>query len=77
MNQGRKTPTHSMGTQSVYSHATRSTSNLKSSKSVHSLKSLKSLKVPWYRKPIIQSNFLVDIQRAALYLGFYAIVSKN
>lgn len=74
MNHGRKTPTHSLGTPSMYSHVTKSTSNLKSTKSVHSLKSLKSLKVPWYKKPIIQKGFLVDVQRASLYIGFYAIV---
>ncbi|EEB19351.1 conserved hypothetical protein [Pediculus humanus corporis] len=70
MNHGRKTPTHSMGTGSMYSHVTKSTSNLKSTKSVHSLK---SLKVPWYKKPIITNGFIFDVQRASLYIGFYAI----
>lgn len=53
----------------MYSHVTKSTSNLKS---VHSLK---SLKIPWYKKPLVQDAFFVDIQRACLYVGFYAIVS--
>ncbi|KAK6633888.1 hypothetical protein RUM44_004495 [Polyplax serrata] len=70
MNHGRKTPTHSMGTGSMYSHVTRSTSNLKSTKSIHSLK---SLKVPWYKKPIIQKSFLFDIQKTAIYFGLYTI----
>lgn len=67
MNYGRKTPTHSMGTPSTYSHVTKSTSNLKSAHS------LKSIKIPWYRKPILQDAYFLDIQRAALYFGFFTI----
>ncbi|KAL0281110.1 UNVERIFIED_CONTAM: hypothetical protein PYX00_002206 [Menopon gallinae] len=67
MNHGRKTPTHSMGTPSMFSHVTKSTSNLKSTHS------LKSLKIPWYKKPLVQDAYFIDIQRACLYVAFYAI----
>lgn len=68
MNYGRRTP--SLGTPSVYSHITsRSTANLRSSRS------LKSLKIPWYRKPILQDAYFLDIQRGSLLVAFYSFVS--
>lgn len=68
MNYGRKTP--SMGTPSVYSHVTsRSTANLKSARSV------RSIKIPWYQKPIVENAIILDLQRAALLIAFYSIVS--
>lgn len=68
MNYGRRTP--SVGTPSVYSHVTsRSTANLRSSRS------LKSLKIPWYRRPIVQDAYFLDIQRGSLLFAFYSLVS--
>lgn len=65
MNYGRRTP--SLGTPSVYSHITsRSTANLRSSRS------LKSLKIPWYRRPILQDAYFLDIQRGSLLVAFYS-----
>ncbi|XP_073988932.1 protein pasi2 isoform X2 [Rhodnius prolixus] len=63
----KKTP--SMGTTgSVYSHVTRSTSNLKSTRS------MRSLKIPWYRRPLVQDAYILDIQRGALVAGIYSLV---
>jgi len=62
----KRTP--SMGTPSVYSHVTRSTSNLKSTRS------MRSLKVPWYRRPILQDAYFIDIQRGSLIVGIYALI---
>ena len=63
-----KTPSHSMGTPSIYSHMTRSTTNLKSTRS------MKSLKIKWYQKPIVQDAIIMDIQRGAMYTAIYSIV---
>lgn len=64
----KKTP--SMGTTgSVYSHVTRSTSNLKSTRS------MRSLKIPWYRRPLVQDAYILDIQRGALVAGIYSLVT--
>ncbi|KAK7598278.1 hypothetical protein V9T40_006513 [Parthenolecanium corni] len=66
MNYGRRTP--SVGTPSVYSHVTsRSTANLRSSRS------LKSLKIPWYRRPIVQDAYFLDIQRGSLLIACYSL----
>ncbi|XP_065223342.1 uncharacterized protein LOC135847635 [Planococcus citri] len=66
MNYGRRTP--SVGTPSIYSHVTsRSTANLKSSRS------LKSLKIPWYRRPILQDAYFLDIQRGSLLVACYSL----
>ncbi|KAK9508286.1 hypothetical protein O3M35_007983 [Rhynocoris fuscipes] len=62
----KRTP--SLGTGSVYSHVTRSTSNLKSSRSV------RSLKIPWYRRPILQDAYFIDIQRGSLIAAIYSLV---
>ncbi|KAL1139613.1 hypothetical protein AAG570_006595 [Ranatra chinensis] len=63
----KRTP--SVGTPSVYSHVTsRSTSNLKSSRSI------RSLKIPWYRRPLVQDAYFIDIQRAALITSVYSLV---
>lgn len=62
----KRTP--SVGTPSVYSHVTRSTSNLKSSRSI------KSLKIPWYRRPLVQDAFILDIQRASLITAVYSLI---
>ncbi|KAF2892530.1 hypothetical protein ILUMI_13645 [Ignelater luminosus] len=60
----------SAGTPSVYSHVTtRSSANLRSSRS----RSLKSLKVPWYKKPLVQDVFFMDVQRFALVIGFFSL----
>jgi len=68
MNYGRRTP--SVGTPSVYSHVTsRSTANLRTSRS------LKSLKIPWYRRPILQDAYFLDIQRGSLIVACYSFVS--
>ena len=61
----------SVGTPSVYSHVTRSTSNLKSTRS------LRSLKIPWYRRPLVQDAFLLDIQRASMITAIYSLVSLH
>ncbi|XP_014251365.1 uncharacterized protein LOC106667743 isoform X2 [Cimex lectularius] len=55
------------GTPSIYSHVTRSTSNLKSTRS------LRSLKIPWYRRPLVQDAYFLDIQRGALIAGTYSL----
>lgn len=68
MNYGR---TPSIGTPSVYSHVTsRSTANLRSSRS------LKSLKIPWYRRPIVQDAYFLDIQRGSLLFACYSLVNS-
>ncbi|XKL62544.1 hypothetical protein PGB90_002377 [Kerria lacca] len=65
MNYGRRTP--SVGTPSIYSHVTtRSTANLRSSRS------LKSLRIPWYKRPILQDAYFLDIQRGSLVVAFYS-----
>lgn len=69
MNYGRRTP--SVGTPSIYSHVTtRSTANLRSSRS------LKSLRIPWYKRPILQDAYFLDIQRGSLVVAFYSFVSE-
>ncbi|RZF46124.1 hypothetical protein LSTR_LSTR012984 [Laodelphax striatellus] len=66
MNYGKKSP--SMGTPSVYSHVTsRSSANLKSARSI------RSLRVPWYKKPIFQDAYFIDIQRGSLIMSFYSL----
>lgn len=66
----KKSP--SVGNSSVYSHVTaRSSANLRGSRSI------KSLKTPWYQKPLLQSTFILDIQRAAMVTAAYSIVSTN
>lgn len=68
MNYGKRTP--SVGTPSVYSHVTsRSTANLRSSRSV------RSIRIPWYRKPLLQDAYFLDIQRASLLTACYSFVS--
>ncbi|XP_018323537.1 uncharacterized protein LOC108735844 [Agrilus planipennis] len=63
----KKSP--SMGTPSVYSHVTtRSSANLRSSRSI------KSLKTPWYKKPLIQNSFFLDVQRASLLIAIYSLL---
>ncbi|CAH1396795.1 unnamed protein product [Nezara viridula] len=57
----------SVGTPSVYSYVTRSTSNLKSTRS------LRSLKIPWYKRPLVQDAFIIDIQRASMITGIYSL----
>lgn len=67
MNYGKRTP--SVGTPSVYSHVTsRSTANLRSSRSV------RSIRIPWYRKPLLQDAYFLDIQRASLLTACYSFV---
>lgn len=69
MSYEKKTP--SAGTPSVYSHVTtRSTANLRGSRSI------KSLKAPWYQKPLIQNTYFLDIQRTALFISIFSLVSK-
>lgn len=68
MNYGKKSP--SMGTPSVYSHVTsRSSANLKSARSV------RSIQLPWYKRPLLQDAYFIDIQRGSLMMGFYSLVS--
>lgn len=58
------------GTPSVYSHVTtRSSANLRSSRS------LKSLKTPWYKKPLVQDAFFLDVQRASMITAVFSLVS--
>lgn len=63
-------PTRSItGTPSVYSHVTtRSSANLRSTRS------LKSLKTPWYRKPLVQDAFFLDVQRASMIAGIFSLL---
>ncbi|XP_076255226.1 protein pasi2 isoform X2 [Rhynchophorus ferrugineus] len=57
------------GTPSVYSHVTtRSSANLRSSRS------LKSLKTPWYRKPLVQDAFFLDVQRASMITAVFSLL---
>ncbi|BES94698.1 unnamed protein product [Nesidiocoris tenuis] len=58
----------SIGTPSVYSHMTRSTSNLKSSRSV------RSLKIPWYKRPIVADAYFLNLQRGSLIGAIYSLV---
>ncbi|XP_075218880.1 protein pasi2 [Lycorma delicatula] len=66
MNYGKKSP--SMGTPSVYSHVTsRSSANLKSARSV------RSIQAPWYKRPILQDAYFINIQRGSMMMGFYSL----
>lgn len=69
MNYGKKSP--SMGTPSVYSHVTttRSSANLKSTRS------MRSIRVPWYKRPLLQDAYFLDIQRGSLFMAIYSLVS--
>uniref|UniRef100_A0A0A9YPY8 Uncharacterized protein n=3 Tax=Lygus hesperus TaxID=30085 RepID=A0A0A9YPY8_LYGHE len=58
----------SIGTPSVYSHVTRSTSNLKSARSV------RSLRVPWYKRPIVADAYFLDLQRGSMMASAYSVV---
>lgn len=57
------------GTPSVYSHVTtRSSANLRSTRS------LRSLKTPWYRKPLVQDAFFLDVQRASMIAAVFSLL---
>lgn len=67
MNYGKKSP--SMGTPSVYSHVTsRSSANLKSTRS------MRSIRIPWYKRPILQDAYFLDIQRGSLFMSIYSLL---
>lgn len=50
----------------------RSSTNLHTTKS----RSTRSVRIPWYQRPILKNNQYIDIQKNAMMIGLFAIVSK-
>nr|CAG4652165.1 EOG090X0DL4 [Triops cancriformis] len=64
----RRTRTPSIaGSASLYSYASTTKSRATS-------RSLKSLHVPWYKRPLVQTAFVTDIQTGSLLAGIFGVV---
>lgn len=49
----------------------------RSSTNLHTVKSrsTRSVRIPWYQRPILKNNQYIDIQKNAMMIGLFAIVS--
>ncbi len=69
---GRKPPSISGSRASIYSHAStvktlRTTATGKSSS--------RPSRLPWWKKPLVQTAIYTDLQRGSWHIGFYTFVS--